>query len=207
MDDIDRRAHWERIYTTKSEGETSWFQQVPARSLELIEEAGVRSNSEVIDVGGGDSTLVDALLDRNWGHVTVLDISAAALAGAQERLGPRAREVTWIEGDVTRASLPANGYDIWHDRATFHFLTNAGDRERYVHTMHRSVKSGGHVVIATFAEDGPPRCSGLDVVRYDPVRLHSEMGAECDPLRSLGDSHRTPFGIDQRFTYCHFRRR
>ena len=207
MDDVGRAAHWERIFSTKAPEQLSWYQASPERSLELIAKAGVGPDSEVIDVGGGDSTLVDALLDRRWGHVTVLDISDAALRRARARLGARARDVTWISGDVTRLVLPDDRFDLWHDRAVFHFLTEVEDRRRYVDAVRRSVKRGGYVIVATFAPDGPARCSGLAVTRYDPEELYAEFGAELEMIESARDVHRTPSGVAQPFTYVLLRRR
>jgi Methylase involved in ubiquinone/menaquinone biosynthesis len=204
---MDYKAHWERIYSATEPTEVSWYQSRPTRSLELLGAVGVGPRSMIIDVGGGDSVLVDALVERRLGHVTVLDISGAALARAQTRLGARAGEVTWLEADVTRAELPPHAYDVWHDRATFHFLTELDDRERYVATAAAALRSQGTLIVATFAPRGPTRCSGLDVARYDPEGLAEEFGEEFTLLRGFGDVHRTPTGAEQSFTYAVFRRR
>ncbi|HVS61509.1 MAG TPA: class I SAM-dependent methyltransferase [Gemmatimonadaceae bacterium] len=203
---MDRKAHWERVYATKRSTEMSWYQQQPARSLELLAQTGLAPDSAIIDVGGGDSTLVDTLVERRLGRVTVLDLSGAALARARARLGSRAGEVTWLEADVTRAELGPQAYDFWHDRAVFHFLTDAEDRRAYVDQVRRSVKPGGHVLVATFAEDAPARCSGLPVVRYSADSLHSEFGPEFHMLTSEREDHRTPWGTAQPFLYCLCRR-
>jgi SAM-dependent methyltransferase len=204
---VDRRAHWEGVYTTKPSTEVSWYQAEPARSLELLAEAGAGPDSAVVDVGGGDSTLVDAVLARGLGRMTVLDISGAALARARARLGARADEVTWIESDVTRAALPPGAFDVWHDRAVFHFLTERDDRTRYAAVAAAAVRPGGTLLLATFAPDGPTRCSGLPVERYDPEGLARELGDAFTLVRGFGDVHRTPTGGEQRFTVAVLRRR
>lgn len=204
---MTRKLHWEHVYQTKRPDEVSWFQPQPVRSLELLDAAGVSSGAAVIDVGGGDSTLVDALLSRGFRDLTVLDVSAAALARARSRLGDRADEVTWIEADVTRAELPTAAFDVWHDRAVFHFLTDPEDRSRYVALAARAVRPGGTLIVATFAPDGPTRCSGLEVARYDADGLAREFAEEFLLTTGLTDVHRTPAGGEQRFTYASLRRR
>lgn len=204
---MHRKAHWETVYAKNHPAALSWYQPLPARTLELLAEAGAAPASAIIDVGGGDSTLVDALVERHWGPVTVLDLSATALARARARLGARAREVTWVEADVTRADLPAGGYDVWHDRALFHFLTDPKDRARYVATAAAALRSGGTLVIATFALDGPSRCSGLEVARFSPEGLAQEFGGEFALRRGFADVHRTPSGAEQRFTCAMLHRR
>lgn len=204
---MKRKLHWEHVYETKRPDEVSWFQPQPVRSLELVHAAGVSSGAAVIDVGGGDSTLVDALLSRGFRDLTVLDVSAAALARARSRLGDRAGEVTWLEADVTRAALPAGAYDVWHDRAVFHFLTDPEDRSRYVALAAQAVRPGGTLIVATFAPDGPTRCSGLEVARYDAEGLAREFAEGFVLTTGLTDVHRTPAGGEQRFTYAALRRR
>jgi ubiquinone/menaquinone biosynthesis C-methylase UbiE len=203
---VDRKAHWEKVYSTKESTEVSWYQEQPARSLEILEQTGLGPDSTIIDVGGGDSTLVDTLVERCLGHVTVLDLSGAALSRARARLGAPANDVSWIEGDVTRARLEPGAYDFWHDRAVFHFLTEREDRRAYVKQVRRAVKLGGHVLVATFAEDGPTRCSGLPVVRYSADSLHSEFGSEFHLLTTEHENHQTPAGTAQPFLYCLCRR-
>ena len=170
MQSEGRQAHWEGVYTQKGENEVSWFQENPALSLELIAQVGATSASAIIDIGGGASRLVDNLVERGFEDVTVLDLSGAALEAAKARLGDRAAQVHWIVADVT-VWEPLRAYDIWHDRAAFHFLTEDRDRTAYVARLERTLKVGGYAIIAAFAPDGPERCSGLPVVRYDPVSL------------------------------------
>ena len=204
---MDRKRHWDGVYTTKQPTEVSWYQAEPVRSLELLAEAGAGPETTIVDVGGGDSTLVDAVLARGLGRMTVLDISGAALARGRARLGERAAEVTWIEADVTRAALPPHAFDVWHDRAVFHFLTEREDRARYAAVAAAAVRPGGTLLVATFAPDGPTRCSGLPVERYDAEGLARELGDAFTLVRGFGDVHRTPSGGEQRFTVAVFRRR
>lgn len=204
---MDRTTHWNDVYATTRPAEVSWYQREPARSLQLLAEAGLGPGSVVLDVGGGDSTLVDALLARNVEHVTVLDLSGAALARARARLGPSAAHVTWLEADVTRVTLPPGAYDVWHDRAVFHFLTEPEDRARYVANATTALRPGGTLIVATFALDGPARCSGLDVARYGPVELAREFSGGFVLRRGVADVHHTPRGTEQRFTYGVFERR
>jgi len=200
------KDHWEKVYSTKPADTVSWFQPHAELSLGLILDTGVGRDASIIDVGGGASTLVDDLLANGFTDVTVLDLSAAALAEARRRLGSRAAEVQWIEADITRADLPSGRYDVWHDRAVFHFLTDPGDRDAYVRTVFRAVKPGGHVIVATFAEDGPDQCSGLPVVRYRPDELHAEFGEAFRLLDHRKEEHHTPAGKVQQFVYCYCRR-
>lgn len=205
-DPIDGREHWNSIYTRTAQNETSWFQAEPTRSLELLAGLGIAPNSTIIDVGGGDSALVDALVARRVAHVSVLDISGVALARARTRLGAHASEVVWIEADVRTAVLPECAYDAWHDRAVFHFLTSRSDRQRYVETASRSVRPGGAMILATFASDGPRSCSGLPVVRYEADTLAEELGESFELVSDLTEDHSTPRGDSQRFLYAVFRR-
>ena len=197
-----QRDHWERIYQSTSASDVSWYQPTPAISLDLIRRVGPDPDTPIIDVGGGASTLVDRLLDDGYRNVTVLDLSDAALAIARRRLGERAANVAWIESDVLSAPLPAAGYAVWHDRAVFHFLTDLRDRERYVAKAHDAVRSNGHVIVASFAPDGPTRCSGLDVMRYSPETMHAQFGPAFRLLESVGEEHHTPSGATQAFVYC-----
>jgi len=199
---VDRHQHWETVYSNKSVDQVSWFQLHAASSLRLVEGCAGRDAS-IIDVGGGASVLVDNLLDAGYRNLTVLDLAESALAASRARLGARAQSVQWIAADITRADLPAARYDVWHDRAVFHFLTDPADRARYVAQVLKSVKSGGHVIVAAFGPGGPLQCSGLDVMRYAPDALHAEFGA---PFRLLGhqtEIHRTPAGGVQEFVYCY----
>jgi len=206
MNDLSRQAHWQNVYSTRGEREVSWFQERPAVSLDLIRAAGATPASSVIDIGGGASRLVDALLADGFGAVTVLDISEAALSAARQRLGSKAAAVTWIVADVT-AWEPTQVYDLWHDRAVLHFLTDAADRAAYVARLGKALRPGGHAVIGTFALDGPERCSGLPVVRYDGKGLADLLGPNFMLIDTRTDAHQTPMGGVQRFQFSLFRRR
>lgn len=197
------KEHWERVYTTKPADGVSWFQDHAEQSLRLIRGTGVPLSAAVIDVGGGASTLVDDLLQDGYARLTVLDLSAAALAAARRRLGARADAVQWLEANITTTTLPAHAYDVWHDRAVFHFLTTPQERQAYVEAVLRAVKPGGHVIVATFAADGPTECSGLPVMRYSADELHAEFGAPFTLLRHEQEEHHTPFGTVQKFVYCY----
>ena len=197
------KEHWEKVYRTKPPAEVSWFQEHATRSLEIIRSIEMPPDANIIDVGGGASTLVDDLLSSGVKHVCVLDLSASALEVAHKRLGPLGDRVTWIEGDIRNVSLPERGFDIWHDRAVFHFLIDAADRLAYVRQVMKSVKPGGHVIVATFAPDGPEQCSGLPVARYEPDQLHDEFGPAFELIEHAGEEHKTPWGSVQHFVYCH----
>jgi SAM-dependent methyltransferase len=205
MNNPSRQAHWENVYTTRREAEVSWFQEQPTLSLELISQAGVTPGASVIDIGGGASRLVDVLLAEGF-VVTVLDISDAALAAAKRRLGPKAAEARWIVADMTTWE-PAAAYDLWHDRAVLHFLTEQSDRAAYVARLAKALRSGGHAIIGTFALDGPERCSGLPVERYDATKLGLLLGSEFERVAEHTHAHQTPAGAIQRFQFCLFRRR
>jgi SAM-dependent methyltransferase len=200
---VNARQHWEQVYRTKRPTEVSWYAAHLDVSLRMIEEAAPEHHSRIIDVGGGEATLVDDLLDRGYRHLSVLDVSATALDVAKARLGERAGAVDWRCGDVTTYPFPGNQYDVWHDRAVFHFLTDPKDRAAYVRQVTRAVKPGGHVIVATFGPEGPTKCSGLDVVRYDPDALHDQFGVRFLLLRHLTEMHQTPAGATQQFTYCY----
>lgn len=199
---MNSRSHWEQVYRTRRPTEVSWFQPHALRSVDLIRRVSPPPDGPIIDVGGGASTLVDDLLDAGYHDLTVLDLSPTALAEDRRRLGERAAEVTWIEADVLTVALPRARYRVWHDRAVFHFLTAPEDRRRYVAQARAAVRPGGYVLVATFADDGPTRCSGLDVVRYSPDALHAEFGTGFDLLVSEREQHRTPAGVLQAFIYC-----
>ncbi|MGH6641640.1 MAG: class I SAM-dependent methyltransferase [Bradyrhizobium sp.] len=205
MESESRQAHWENVYTTKGENEVSWFQDSPAPSLALIAEIGAAPSSVIIDIGGGASRLVDQLIGRGYQDVTVLDLSAAALEAAKARLGERAGCAQWLVADATTWQ-PSRMYDIWHDRAAFHFLTEARDRAAYIERLGQALKNGGHAVIATFALDGPEKCSGLPVMRYDAARLEQALGSGFRLLQSLGNDHATPWGSHQQFQFSLFQR-
>lgn len=200
------KQHWAQVYATKSPGSVSWYQPHARVSMCLIRETGIEPAASIIDVGGGASNLVDDLLADGFQDVTVLDVSGAALDAARRRLGARASSVRWIEADLSEAALATHAYDLWHDRATFHFLGDPADRAAYTQTVLRTVKPGGHVIVATFAEDGPARCSGLPVTRYSATELHPEFGASFSLLRHEHETHVTPSGAVQSFVYCLFRK-
>ena len=202
---MDSKAHWEAIYRTKTPQEVSWFQPEARASLDLIRRVAPALTASILDVGGGASRLVDGLLEAGYSNVYVLDLSGAALSHSRLRLGATAARVPWIEADLLTADLPRATFDIWHDRALFHFLTAPADRARYVAQVRHAVRSGGHVVVGTFAEDGPTRCSGLPVVRYTPEALADEFGPDFRLIDSLRDEHRTPAGARQAFVFCVFR--
>ena len=202
---ISNKAHWENVYTTKGEREVSWFQDNPAPSLDLIAMTGIPADAAIIDVGGGASRLVDALVERISGRITVLDISAAALDAAKKRLGERAASVTFEIADVTKWQ-PSQRYDLWHDRAAFHFLTDHADQAAYAERLNKAVKPGGYVIIGTFALDGPERCSGLPIVRHDAASLSAVLGDEFSVIDTRRHDHTTPSGSVQRFQFSTFRR-
>ena len=199
------REHWERIYGTKGERDVSWFEALPAVSVEMIEAAGLTDETCVVDVGGGESRLVDTLLAKGLDCLAVLDISGEALHHAQDRIGAPAQVVTWIQADVTGA-WDLKPMDIWHDRAVFHFLTEREDRARYLGHMLHTVKPGGSAIIATFALDGPEMCSGLPVSRYSPETLAAELGKDFSLVEARPYQHVTPWGVAQSFQYSRFQR-
>ncbi len=199
---MDQALHWEQVYLTKAPDQVSWFQPEATLSLAWIQQVAPSTDSAIIDIGAGASTLVDSLIAARYRRVTVLDLSVSALAHAQLRLPNVGALVTWQHADVLTVALPAATFDVWHDRAVFHFLTDSADRARYVAQVRRALKPGGFVLVATFAEDGPTRCSGLDVVRYSPDTLHDEFGDDFLLVESRREEHRTPWGAPQLFTYC-----
>ena len=202
-----RKQHWEIIYKSKSPAEVSWFQPHLEKSLELIAETGIDKKARIIDVGGGASTLADDLLKKGHSGLTVLDISSEALRRSKERLGDRANQITWIGADILKANLPKNTFDLWHDRAVFHFLPNPADRKKYLDLLNQTLKSKSHLIIATFGLKGPERCSGLDVIRYSPETLQAGFGENYRLIKTLEESHQSPFGTNQHFIYCLFQRR
>jgi SAM-dependent methyltransferase len=205
MDSVDRQAHWENVYETRGENEVSWFQECPTISLDLIDATGVKPGASIIDIGAGASRLIDALLDKGFDAVSVLDVSDKALATAKARLGARASKVRWVVADVTKWE-PAQTFDVWHDRAAFHFLTEPKDRAAYAERVSKAVESGGHVIIGTFAPDGPERCSGLPIVRHDAISLGEMLGPSFELVESRRHDHHTPMGGTQRFQFSRFRR-
>jgi SAM-dependent methyltransferase len=199
------RDHWQKVYTTKAPTELSWYQEHDALSVKFIREAGLAGGGAIIDVGGGSATLVDDLIAGGFNNLTILDLSGAALAAARMRLGPRSAAVRWIEADLLEASLAQGAYDLWHDRAVFHFLVSPEARGAYVRQVLRAVKPGGHLVVATFAEDGPLKCSGLETMRYSARGLHEEFGTRFTLVTHEKHTHVTPSGAAQSFVYCLFR--
>lgn len=203
---IERKTHWEHVYSNRATDQVSWYQSHPTVSLDLIRSTGLPLEGRILDVGAGASVLVDCLLDAGFHRPAVLDVSGAALAVARRRLGARAEAVEWYEQDVLDFD-PSHGFDLWHDRAVFHFLTDPGDRERYRRVLARALVPGGYVVVGTFAADGPLRCSGLEVARYDAPALVAEFGNDYEQVSNLRDVHLTPAGAEQAFTFCVLRRR
>jgi SAM-dependent methyltransferase len=202
----DRSSHWETVYATKGENQVSWFQESPAISLALIKATQATKDAAIIDIGGGASRLADALLHEGYRSIAVLDLSAHALEAAKTRIGASSDRIEWIVADVT-SWTPARTYDVWHDRAAFHFLTTPGDRAAYRDRLRRAVIAGGHVIIGTFALDGPEKCSGLPVQRYDGKSLAAELGSEFELVETRTEMHRTPWDSTQSFQFSRFRRR
>ncbi len=202
---MNAKAHWEKVYTTKAVTEVSWFQAHDALTLNMIQQAALPLSATILDVGGGASTLVDDLMAKGYTELSVLDISGNALKTAQSRLGQQASQVLWIEANILQADLPAQAYDLWHDRAVFHFLIHAADRCNYVHKVRKALKPGGLLIMATFAADGPVQCSGLPVMRYSASALQAELGDSFVLIKATQHLHRTPGGNAQKFIYCQFR--
>jgi 2-polyprenyl-3-methyl-5-hydroxy-6-metoxy-1,4-benzoquinol methylase len=205
MSDQNRQAHWQNVYSTKCEDEVSWFEESPTISLDLIRSTGVGTDASIIDVGGGASRLVDALVNKGFEAITVLDLSEKALATAKARLGASGAKVQWVVADVTTWD-PSAAYDVWHDRATFHFLTEPKDRAAYAERVFRATRPGSHVIIGTFAPDGPERCSGLPVARHDAASLGNMLGDAFTLIESRRHGHRTPAGATQSFQFSRLRR-
>jgi len=202
---MDVKTHWERVYTTKAPDQVSWYRPHLETSLALIDRAAGRYSASIIDVGGGESTLVDDLLARGYEDITVLDVSQTAIEVTKKRLGLAAEQIHWLVADVTKASLEPGVYDVWHDRAVFHFLTAIEHRIAYVRQVARAVRPGGHVIVSTFGPEGPKKCSGLDVTRYDAEALHKEFGVHFRLVESVQEVHQTPLGATQQFLYCYCR--
>jgi len=200
--EMDVQTHWEKIYSEKEPNAVSWYRAHLETSLELIERVASDVSASIIDVGGGESTLVDDLLGRGYHNITVLDVSQTAIDVNKRRLDTASDRIHWLVADVAKAELPPHAYDVWHDRAVFHFLTAMDDRIAYVRQVASAVKPGGHVLVSTFGPEGPTKCSGLDVVRYDAESLHKEFGVRFRLLDSCKELHRTPFGTSQQFLYC-----
>jgi SAM-dependent methyltransferase len=206
MVDMNRKAHWEEVYATGGEAGVSWYQAEPRLSLELIQSVAPAAGGRVIDVGGGASLLVDRLLDLPFERIAVLDIAETAIDKARLRLGERSKRVQWIAADVT-GIWDVGTFCVWHDRAVFHFLTDAADRRKYVDLARRTLPEGGHLIIASFADDGPRRCSGLDVCRYNADSMAAQLGEDFWLVRDARETHTTPGNAAQAFFYGVFRRR
>ena len=202
---MDAKTHWEEVYTSKAPDAVSWYRAHLETSLALIERAARACSTSIVDVGGGESTLVDDLLIRGYSDLTILDVSQTAVDFTKKRLGSAADRVKWIVADIAEVELLPGAYDLWHDRAVFHFLTTAAQRIAYVRQVVRAVKPGGHVIVSTFGPEGPTQCSGLQVMRYDADELHSEFGERFRLVESSKELHDTPFGTKQQFIYCYCR--
>jgi SAM-dependent methyltransferase len=205
MTDTGGKGHWEGVYSSKGEREVSWFQESPEASIELIGLVGAKPDAAIIDIGGGASRLVDALLARGFENLTVLDLSEAALEKARSRLGSDARNVRWIATDVT-SWLPDAKYDVWHDRAAFHFLTKRDEQQAYVDCLKEALRPGGYAIIGTFALDGPEKCSGLSVARQSPETMVALLGPGFHLVDARRHEHTTPWQSVQKFQFCTFRR-
>ncbi len=199
---MNTKAHWDKVYSTKLADAVSWFAPHLETSLKLIHTASTNKEAAIIDIGGGESTLVDDLFSEGYRNLSVLDISQKAIDVAKDRMGQNADSIQWYCADITQASLPEAYFDIWHDRAVFHFLTKQSDRARYIEQVKRSVKHGGYLIMATFGPEGPTKCSDLDIVRYDSKSLHNQFGESFQLLESSTEIHQTPMGTTQQFLYC-----
>ena len=202
----DRKTHWENVYNNNSPLEVSWYQKEPTMSLQLIHNAGLAHDAPIIDVGGGASVLVDHLCDEGYSNIAVLDISAKALAYAQNRLGDKSGSVEWYEEDVTCFKSP-HPFSLWHDRAVFHFLTDKSDRRKYVNVLKNTLEPDGHLIIGAFAIGGPTKCSGLDIVQYDAKKLLAELGEGFELVEERNETHNTPANKEQKFAYFRFIRK
>ena len=202
---MDVKKHWDKVYATKAPESVSWYRAQLETSLALIERAAVARSASIIDIGGGESTLVDDLLLRGYKTLNVLDVSPTAIEVTKKRLGTAAKQVRWLVGDIVEIELEPHAYDLWHDRAVFHFLTTPERRLAYVRQVTCAVRPGGHVIVSTFGPEGPTKCSGLDVMRYDAESLHGEFGGHFRLIESSKELHQTPFGTTQQFLYCYCR--
>lgn len=202
---MDAKTHWENVYTTKAPESVSWYRAHLETSIALVGRATGSLSASIVDIGGGESTLVDDLLVRGYKNLTVLDISQTAIDVTKKRLGSAAEQVHWLVGDIVEVELDPQVYDVWHDRAVFHFLRTPDQRVNYVRQVTLAVKPGGHVIVSTFGPEGPTRCSGLEVMRYDAESLHSEFGGRFRLVESSKELHQTPFGTTQQFLFCYCR--
>lgn len=202
----DRRVHWQNVWTSKQPEAVSWFQPEPTTSLALIAKTELRRDAGIVDIGGGASLLVDRLLERNYAHVAVLDVSGAALEVAAERLGPRGDDVVWIESDILEWRPVPGLFELWHDRAVFHFLTSPEEQKVYRKVMMTALVPGGWAIIGTFAPDGPEKCSGLPVTQHDAASLAHLLGPDFELIEEMREEHHTPGGAVQKFNWCVFRK-
>jgi SAM-dependent methyltransferase len=202
---MDSKSHWSHIYRTKASDKVSWYQPHLEVSLEFIQSACVSKDDRIIDVGGGSSTLVDDLIQNGYKNLTVLDAAGESLVLSQNRIGAKAQSVNWMESDILSAPLPSQYFDLWHDRAVFHFLTRPEDRRIYADKILQAMRNGGHVIIAAFSLDGPRRCSGLDVVQYSADSMQKALGDRFELVGRKSEDHMTPTSVKQKFLYCHFR--
>ena len=205
MEYFDRHQHWENIYKTKQLCELSWYQPIPSTSLEFIKELSIPVNAKIIDIGGGDCFLVDHLLDLDYQDITVLDISETAIERARKRLGNKAENVKWIVSDAATFK-PTEKYDFWHDRATFHFLTQNREIENYIVNVQQNIKPGGILVIGTFSENGPKKCSGLEIRQYSETSMEELLKPYFEKIKCITVDHKTPFNTIQNFIFCSFRK-
>ena len=203
---MNQKDHWEQVYSTKPTEKLGWYEPHLQTSLSWIKGLSFAVDAPIIDVGGGASTLIDDLLDAGYRSITVLDISEKALSSAKARLGKKVGLVTWLDGDITSVDLPTHSYELWHDRAAFHFLTMLEQQRKYRDNLLKALKPGGHLIIGTFAPEAPPKCSGLPVQRYSPEQLENTLGGEFELKRHHKELHITPGGVEQMYLYCHFRR-
>lgn len=201
-----KKEHWEKVYNTKKINEVSWYQPVPETSIELLHQFNLNKSSKIIDVGGGDSLLVDFLLKEGFEDITVLDISESALQKAKTRLGDLSKKVKWIASDIT-SFIPEREYDLWHDRAVFHFLTSEDDINKYIGVLQNGLMSNGGLVLGTFSEEGPKKCSGLEIKQYTEVSMTDRLKKLFDKIKCITVDHLTPFNTIQNFIFCTFRKK
>ncbi|NOS94594.1 MAG: class I SAM-dependent methyltransferase [Cyclobacteriaceae bacterium] len=205
MEHLDRKKHWENIYQTKDLKDVSWYQPTPTTSLDFLKQFNISKTSKIIDIGGGDSFFVDHLLDLGYSDITVLDISAVSLDKAKQRLGDLAKKVKWIVADASTFK-PTEQYDFWHDRAAFHFLTREQDITSYIDTIQQSIKPKGVLVIGTFSEQGPQKCSGIEIKQYSEVSMTNRLKEFFEKIKCISVDHMTPFNTIQNFIFCSFKK-
>ncbi len=203
---ISKKEHWENVFATKQENEVSWFQKLPQTSLDFISKLNISKQSKIIDIGGGDSYLIDALLEQGFENVTLLDISSKAIERIKTRLGKKADKVTFIVADILDFR-PTESYDFWHDRASFHFLTEQNHIEKYASLVSKAIAENGKMVIGTFSEDGPKKCSGLDITQYSESKIKAVFNSEFQLIECITENHQTPFDTIQNFIFCSFIKR